>query len=129
MSAPSRSGAVALVAVAALAGCGQSKSPEHVVRDWVSAVNAGDNQRAGELFALGARVTSGELVRIMRTREQAVAFNAGLPFSMKGLNVTPGDGGFTATFTICARATHECGEEKGSLFFLVRNGKIVRWDQ
>src|SRR5437868_14296385 len=72
--------ALALLTAALLAGCGGHKpdSPENVVRAWNAALNAGDNEKAGGLFAPGAVVVQGVEI-VLQTRADAVVWNAGLP--------------------------------------------------
>ena len=123
--------ATAIVAVSYLAGCGGSQSPEHVVRAWSKAFNTGDNDGAAGSFAAGAEVIAGDSVRVLRSRHQAVAFNAGLPCSGRIVNLKSAGAEVTATSELADRATHQCRGvgERGSILFRVHDGKIVVFDQ
>src|SRR5918911_1248752 len=80
-----RSWLATAVVLALLAGCGDGgkASPESVVRAWSTALNAGDNQGAADLFAPGAQVVQGPVGLRLRTHADAVVWNAGLPCSGK----------------------------------------------
>jgi hypothetical protein len=123
--------ATAILAAAPLAGCGGSQSPERVVRVWSKAFNTGDNDGAADSFAAGAKVIAGDSVRVLRSRQQAVAFNAGLPCSGRLVNLKAAGAEVTATLELADRATHRCRGvgERGSILFRVRDGKIVVFDQ
>ena len=123
--------AAAFIVGAPLAGCGGSQSPERVVRAWSKAVNRGDNRGAAESFADGAKVIAGDSVRVLRTRDQAEAFNAGLPCSGRIVSLKAAGAEVTATFELADRATHQCHGvgERGSIVFRIRHGKIVVFDQ
>jgi hypothetical protein len=123
--------ATAILAAAPLAGCGGSQSPERVVRAWSKAFNSGDNDRAAGSFAADAMVVAGDSVRVLRSRHQAVAFNAGLPCSGTIVHLKAAGAEVTATFELADRATHQCRGvgERGSILFRVRDGKIVVFDQ
>lgn len=114
-----------------MAGCGDSQSPEHVVRAWSKGLDAGDNNAAAEFFATDAKVIAGDSVRVLQNRDQAVAFNAGLPCSGRIIELKAADTDVTATFALADRSTQQCGGvgERGSIFFRVRNGKIVVFEQ
>jgi hypothetical protein len=119
------------ILVALLAGCGGSESPERVVRAWSKAFNGGDNNGAADLFAAGAKVIAGDSVRVLRNRDQAVAFNAGLPCSGRIVRLKAARAEVTAIFDLADRGTRQCGGigERGSIFFRIREGKIVVFDQ
>lgn len=123
--------AIAVSIVALLAGCGGSRSPEHVVRAWSKAFNTGDNNGAADLFAAGAKVIAGDSIRVLRNRDQAVAFNAGLPCSGRIIKLKAAGAEVTAMFELADRATHRCRGvgEHGSILFHIRDGKIVVFDQ
>jgi hypothetical protein len=123
--------AAAIFVAALTAGCGGSQSPEHVVRAWSKAFNVGDNKAAADFFAADAKVIAGDSVRVLRNRDQAVAFNAGLPCSGRIVKLKTVDAEVTATFALADRATHQCRGvgERGSVFFRIREGKIVVFNQ
>jgi len=125
--------ALALVLLALVVGCGGggATAPEAVVREWSDALNAGDNERAADLFAEGAQVVQGNSVVLLRTHADAVDFNSALPCSGKIVDVTTHDDTATATFRLGDRETSRCdapGEEAVAAFKVVR-GRIVLWHQ
>ena len=125
--------AIGVIAAAlVLAGCGGSESPEHVVRAWSKALNSGDNEAAGALFATNAKFVAGDYIEILRTRKQAVALNAGLGWCGPIVKLAAKGGDVTARFALATRGTAPCdrrGGERGSVFFQIRDGKIVLFDQ
>jgi len=124
--------AALLTALVALAGCGgEESSPEEVVRAWSRALNSGDNGAAADLFALGARIEQAGLVLTVRSREDAVAWNASLPCSGKIVSLRVEGDTATATFTLFDRRTSLCDAPGGraTAVLTVRDGKIVRWRQ
>ena len=124
--------ATALVLSALLTACGGgSISPESVVRSWSQALNAGDNERAADLFAPGARVVQAGRVLVLRTHAQAVRFNAALPCSGKIVGMSTDGDTTTATFLLGNRPASLCdapGAEAVAAF-RVQQGKIVLWHQ
>lgn len=92
--------AVAVLVGALLTGCGGSPSPEHVVRAWSKAFNSGDNDGAAGLFAAGVRVIAGDSIRVLRNRDHAIAFNAGLPCSGRIVKLKAAGAEVTATFDL-----------------------------
>ena len=124
--------ALALLVLALLAGCGGSSgSPESVVRAWSDALNAGDNERAANLFAQGAEVVQPGRVMFLRTHAQAVEFNSGLPCSGKIISMATKDDTATATFLLGNRKTSRCDApgSRAVAAFEVHQGKIVLWHQ
>jgi SnoaL-like domain len=122
-----------LLIVAALAGCGSggAASPESVVRTWSQALNRGDDEAAASLFAHGARAVQGRRVFVLRTREDAIAWNRGLPCSGRIVSLHRHGDLVTATFLLGRRPGHSCdgpGAEATALF-RVDGGKIVLWHQ
>jgi limonene-1,2-epoxide hydrolase len=124
--------ALALLVPALLAGCGgNSDTPESVVRAWSDALNAGDNERAANLFAPGAEVVQPGRVIFLRTHAQAVEFNSALPCSGKIISVATKDDTATATFLLGNRKTSRCDGpgSRAIAAFEVHHGKIVLWHQ
>ena len=118
--------------LALLAGCGGGKaSPESVVRAWSKALNAGDNQGAADLFALGAEVVQGPVVIRLRTHADAVVWNAGLPCSGRIVALSTHGATVTATFLLGDRPTSACDGpgNRATAVFRIRGGKIVLWHQ
>jgi limonene-1,2-epoxide hydrolase len=124
--------ALSLVSAVALAGCGGgSRSPESVVRAWSTALNAGDNEGAANLFARNAEVVQGADVFRLRTHQDAVAFNASLPCSGRIVAISTDGEDATAEFVLGDRKTSRCDGpgQRAAAVFRVRHGKIVLWHQ
>jgi hypothetical protein len=124
--------ALALAVLALLTGCGGgSASPESVVRAWSDALNAGDNERAANLFANGAEIVQAGSVLFLRTHAQAVDFNSSLPCSGKIISMSTKNDVATATFLLSNRKTSRCDSPGGRAVaaFEVHHGKIVLWHQ
>jgi hypothetical protein len=123
---------VVLLTAFVLVGCGGgSPDAESVVRAWSQALDQGDNNTAGSLFAPGAQVIQGDTVLTLRTEHDAVAWNAALPCAGRILSIhTRGDIA-TATFLLGNRPHTTCdgpGQHARAIFRVVR-GKIVLWHQ
>jgi hypothetical protein len=119
-------------AVVSAAACGgHAASPESIARAWSHAVNAGDNEAAGKLFAPDAEVVQQQTVRLLHTRADAVAWNAALPCSGRILSVSTRGPAATVTFRLFDRPTSRCDGPGATVraLFLVRHGKIVLWHQ
>jgi limonene-1,2-epoxide hydrolase len=122
----------AVVLAALLAGCGSSEpSAESVVRAWSQALNSDDNETAGKLFAPGAEVVQDDMAIRLRTRADAVAWNAALPCSGRILSIRSRGNTATATFLLGNRRHSRCDGpgERATAIFRVRRGKIVLWHQ
>jgi SnoaL-like domain len=124
---------VAVVIVAAV-GAGDAAAvtpPASVVRAWSNALNANQNVRAANLFAPGARVVQPGVDVALSSRALAIAFNESLPCAGKILAVKVRGNRATATFRLGQRPKHRCDAPgaKAAAVFVVRNGKIVRWQQ
>src|SRR5437588_5415596 len=123
---------VALAAATGAAGCGGgSTSPPDVVRAWSKAVNRGDNEAAARLFGPRVKFVAGDYVTVVRGHERAVAFNAGLGWCGPIVRLVAKGTDVTAQFALATRAAGRCtaGRERGSVFFRIRHGKIVLFDQ
>jgi len=122
-----------LVIVALVAGCGGGgrTSPENIVREWSEALNAGDNERAADLFAHGAQIVQGNDVFFLQTHDDAVEFNSALPCSGRIVEVTTSEDTATATFVLGNREKSSCDApgQKAVAAFKVLHGKIVLWHQ
>ena len=123
----------ALVLLAgALTGCGSgSPDAESVVRAWSQALNQGDNDTAGKLFARGAEVVQGNSVVTLKTQQDAVAWNAALPCSGRILSIHSRGQTATATFLLGDRPHNKCDGpgQKATAIVKVIRGKIVLWHQ
>jgi hypothetical protein len=123
-----------IAATLALIGvsCGRgSTSAEGVVRAWSSALNAGDNESAADLFATNAEVIQGGADQRFRNRRDAVEWNAGLPCSGRIVRIETRGNDVTATFVLGDRPTSRCDGPgaKARAVIRVRDGKIVLWHQ
>jgi hypothetical protein len=121
-----------LAALILAAGCSaKTPSPESVVRAWSEELNSGDNESAAALFAPGARVIQGGRTLTLRTRKEAVAWNAGLPCSGRIVAIMTRSDTAVATFRLGDRGTVRCDSPGGeaTALFRVRKGKIVLWHQ
>ena len=119
-----------IVALAAACG-GSGRSPESVVRAWSHAINSGDDDAAADLFAAGAEVVQGGSVTRLRTHEDAVAWNAGLPCSGTIVALSQRGEVVRATFLLGDRQATTCDGpgERATAIFRVHDGKIVLWHQ
>ena len=107
-------------------------APAAIVRRWSAALNANDNAAAAQLFAPNARVIQGPLDVRLTSLQLAVAFNASLPCAGKITLITVKGTRATATFVLGHRPKHVCSAkpgEKAAAVFVVRNGKIVLWEE
>jgi limonene-1,2-epoxide hydrolase len=125
---------VVLSVVLAFAAAGTAQAaatPAQVVRAWSRALNANDNAGAARLFAHNARVVQPGIDVRLETRELAVAFNAALPCAGKIVEIRVRGNRATAVFTLGERPKHRCDAPgaKAAALFVVRNGKIVLWQQ
>jgi len=125
--------AVAGARAPALPGCGGSATPEHGGRAWSEALNSGDNEAAAALFATDAEFVAGDYRKTLRTHQQAVALNAGLPWCGPIVKLRANGNGneIIAQFALNPRKSACDGQvgEHGSISFVIRSGKIVFFDQ
>lgn len=121
----------AAVAVTAVGTAHAAPSPAQVVRAWSRALNANDNERAARLFAPNARVVQPGVDVRLRTHALAVGFNDALPCAGRIVSISVHGDRATATFVLGTRPKHRCDGpgEKAAALFVVRQGKIVRWEQ
>lgn len=107
-------------------------SPPAIVRAWSAALNRNDNAAAARLFAPNARIIQGPLDARLSTPQLALAFNASLPCAGRITRITVKGNRATATFVLGHRPKHTCSATKGekaAAVFVVRNGKIVLWEE
>lgn len=105
---------------------------EAVVRAWSEALNSGDDESAAELFAAEALVIQGDLAIALRTFEEALRFNDGLPCSGTIIRLSTESPVVIAVFELGDRPDSTCNAEPGTLAaaqFLIEDGKIVIWRQ
>lgn len=114
------------------AAAADPKLLEAIVRAWSKALNAGDNEAAGSLFAAGALVVQGDVVIQLATHRDAVLFNAGLPCSGEIVELSVEDDVVTAIFVLGDRVGSKCDAPPGTRAAAqlgIQNGKIVVWKQ
>ena len=122
---------MALVLVLGAAGCGGA-SAEEVVRAWSDALNHGLDGDAAALFAANAIAVSGTGEEVvLRTEDDATAFNASLPCQGKIIALSSDGNRVTATFLLDQRGTFSCPAPAtvDTAVFTVEDGEIVRWEQ
>jgi limonene-1,2-epoxide hydrolase len=124
-------GAALVVAAAGSGAASAAATPAQVVRAWSTALNANHNDAAARLFARNARVLQGPLDVILRTHALAVAFNVSLPCAGRIVRLSVHGNRAVATFVLGKRPKHTCDGpgQKAAALFVVRNGKIVLWEQ
>ena len=106
--------------------------PPAIVRAWSAALNRNDNAAAARLFAPNAHIIQGPLDARLSTPQLALAFNASLPCAGRITRITVKGNRATATFVLGHRPKHTCSATKGekaAAVFVVRNGKIVLWEE
>ncbi len=106
--------------------------PAAIVRAWSKALNANDNVAAGKLFAANAQVIQAPVTVRLTSPGLATAFNASLPCAGTIVDIVVRGNRATATFVLGHRPGHTCTAAKGekaAALFVVRNGKIVLWEQ
>ncbi len=104
--------------------------PVEVVRAWSSALNAGDNAAAADLFALDALVIQGAGSISLPDHDSARRFNESLPCSGQIVDVSVAGDVVTAVFELGHRHTSQCDAQPGTFAaadFLIVNGKIAIW--
>jgi limonene-1,2-epoxide hydrolase len=123
--------AIAVAAPGTPPAAHSSASPAAVARAWSKALNANRNVEAAKLFALNARVVQPGVDAKLTSRALAIAFNASLPCAGRVIAVTVTGNRAVATFVLGERPKHHCDAPgvKAAALFVVRNGKIVLWQQ
>jgi limonene-1,2-epoxide hydrolase len=125
--------AAILACAAALTACGGQKprSAEAVARAWSAALNRADDEAAAALFAPSAEIVqNGALV--LRTRAEAVAWNAALPCGGRITRVlAERSDQVLVVFRLTERPGHRCDAPgvDAAAVFRVERGKIVLWHQ
>ena len=122
-----------VLAVAAT-GCGGSshRTPAQVVRAWSAALNRGDEEAASSLFGPKAVFVAGDYRNVLRTRAQALAFNRSIGWCGPIVRLARERDEIVAQFALVSRPSGHCergGRERGSVYFRIRDGKIVFFDQ
>jgi hypothetical protein len=115
-----------------LTACGGGDpSPESVARAWSESVNSNDDDGAARLFAPGARVVQGDVVRRLDTLAEARAWHSTLPCAGRIAALRARGETVRVTFVLYDRQRRECDApgERAHALFRVRAGKIVLWHQ
>jgi limonene-1,2-epoxide hydrolase len=122
---------VLAVAAAGSGAATAAKQPAAVVRAWSAALNANRNEDAARLFAPSARVVQPGIDVRLPTHAIAVGFNDSLPCAGKIVRMDVTGNRVVATFVLGERPKHRCDAPgvKAAALFVVRNGKIVLWQQ
>ena len=122
---------LACTVACAACGGGGGRSPEAVARAWSAALNRSDDAAAAKLFAPSAEVVQGGAL-VLRTRADAVAWNAALPCGGRITRVERrGKSQVLVVFRLTNRPGHRCdapGADAAAVFE-VEDGKIVLWHQ
>jgi ketosteroid isomerase-like protein len=125
---------LAVLAIAA-AGCGGDRSPKtpaQVVRAWSTSFNRGDDEAAAALFGPNVVFVAGDYQTVLRTREQVLAFHREMVWCGPIVRLHEHGDEVEAQFSLASRPNAHCergGRERGSVYFRVRDGKIVFFDQ
>ncbi len=103
---------------------------ERVVRAWLAAMNAGDNERAASFFAPGATVTEGRRVSVLNTRDEAVVFNESISCGREVRALIRTGNAVAISATLKKRPGAGCANPgtRVNPSATVRNGKIVLLD-
>ena len=120
-----------VVLAVAAAGCGGSshRTPAEVVRAWSAALNRGDEEAAAELFGPNAVFVAGDYQTVLRTREQVLAFHREMVWCGPIVRLRAQSDEVEAQFSLASRRRCERGSrERGSVYFRIRDGKIVFFD-
>jgi len=125
-----------LVLVLAFAGCdsaSEKPDPLHsydgrVIRGWLLSLERLDYEQAAYYFAPGALIDQGRKPYRLKTREQAIGFNASLPCRAQLIRLKGGGAHVLATFRLRAGPGGKCsGLVK--VRYTIRKGKFTEWRQ
>jgi limonene-1,2-epoxide hydrolase len=124
-------GAALAVAAVGAGAAPAAQRPAAVVRAWSAALNENRNEDAARLFAPNAHVVQPGVDVLLATHAIAVGFNDALPCAGRITHLDVAGNRVVATFVLGQRPRHRCDGPglKAAALFLVRNGKIVLWQQ
>jgi len=109
---------------------GREASAEDVIRGWNKAVNAGEHERAADLFAIDAVVEQAGVEIRLRTRADAVDFNDSLPCRAEVTEIEPEGDASVVDFDLREGADGGCPDGgRAAVRFVIRDGKIREWRQ
>jgi hypothetical protein len=131
-----RRAAVALVAIAALAGCNDDAPPGGIhsaegvmIRDWLMAVEHYDFSHAADFFAPGAIIDQSGPPYRLRDRRAARLFNSTLPCHAKLIALRDeGSSKVLATFRLRPGPGGDCAGTVRVRYTIV-NGRFTEWRQ
>ena len=130
-----RRAAVALVAIAALAGCNGDDPPEGIhspegvmIRDWLMAVEHYDFSHAADFFAPGAIIDQGGPPYRLRTRRAARLFNATLPCHADLIGLSDEGSKVLALFRLRPGPGGDC-TGKARVRYTIEDGQFTEWRQ
>jgi len=105
-------------------------SADDVIRGWNKAVNAGEHERAADLFAIDAVVEQAGVELRLRTREDAIEFNDSLPCRADITEIEPEGDATVADFDLREGPDGGCRDGgRAAVKFVIRGGKIREWRQ
>jgi SnoaL-like domain len=130
-----RRAALALIAIAALAGCNEEAapggihSPEGVmIRDWLMAVEHYDFSHAADFFAPGAIIDQSGPPYRLRNRRAARLFNATLPCHADLIALSDEGSKVLATFRLRPGPGGDC-TGKARVRYTIVDGRFTEWRQ
>ena len=123
-----------IVLAVAAAGCGGSshRAPAQVVRAWSAALNRGDEEAAAALFGPRTVFVAGDYQTVLHTRGEVLSFHRAMVWCGPIVRLLANGNEVEAQFSLASRSHGRCesgGRERGSVYFRVRDGKIVYFDQ
>jgi hypothetical protein len=124
--------AVLALAAVGCAGDRTPKTPAEVVRAWSAAFNRGDEEAAAKLFGPKTVFVAGDYQTVLRTRAQVLAFHREMVWCGPIVRLAAHGDEVEAQFSLASRPNAHCergGPERGSVYFRIRDGKIVSFDQ
>ena len=129
-----RLAALAVTLLLALTACGGGSGPSaaDVVRDWLAALDAYDNEHAASLFAPNIAIVQGNQLQRLRTHRQAVTWNARLPCAGKIGSLKQTGSAVEVTFRLRSDTHRQCQDPPGAgatVMLVVEHGKIILFDQ
>jgi hypothetical protein len=98
-----------------------------VIRGWLLSLERMDYEQAAYYFAPGALIDQGRPYRL-RTREEAIGFNASLPCRADLIRLKGGGAHVLATFRLRAGPGGPCSG-KVRVRYTIRKGKFTEWRQ
>jgi hypothetical protein len=130
-----RRAAVALVAIAALAGCNDDAAPTGIhspegvmIRDWLMAVEHYDFSHAADFFAPGAIIDQSGPPYRLRDRRAARLFNSTLPCRAELIALSDEGAKVLATFRLEPGLGGSCSG-RARVRYTIVDGRFTEWRQ